>query len=308
MDYKNIKISFFGTPELSAQILSTLILENFKICAVLTQSDKINGRGLNNNDSPVKKIAIENNLELFQPDNKYEIVRDLAKIKPELLIVVGYGHILTKEALAVPKYGAINIHGSLLPKYRGSSPIQTSILNGDKKTGVTFIKMNPSMDEGDIIYQDSIGIDNQETASTLTHKISEVSCQNIERVIRGYLDNTLVSKKQDKTKATYCQLISKNDGLINWQDQAIAIDRKVRAYNSWPTAFTFWQTKKISILESVVSKQVIAPGLVCIHDKKLFVGTEKDSLEIIKLQLAGKKNMTAIDFINGHKDIDNCLL
>jgi len=305
MDIKSCKIVFMGTPQIAAQVLDKLISLEANITAVLTQPKKPLGRGLKFIISDVEKVAVDNNLPLFTPESESEIIEIVSRHAPDLLLVVAYGHILSKEVISLARTGSINIHGSLLPKYRGPSPIQTTILEGDDIAGITFQLMTEKMDEGAILLQKSVNVSPEETTKSLTEKLTTLARNEVVTALNNYLNNTIKPEKQNDKKATYCHLITKNDGLIDWKSSATTIDREIRAYTPWPKAFTYWKDKKITIIRSAHTDLKLQPGQVKSANSKLFVGTSTTALELLEIQPAGKNNMTAQDFLNGHPQIDN---
>jgi len=305
MDIKNCKLVFLGTPMIAAQVLIKLIAINSNIVAVLTQPTKPFGRGLKLTTSEVERVARVNNLPLYKPESAVEIEKTLVDLKPDILVVVAYGHILSKRSLASAKLGAVNVHGSLLPKYRGPSPIQTTILEGDKVAGITFLKMTKKMDAGPILLKKSIPVKADETSRSLTDKLTTLACDEIEETLVNYLNGNIRLKEQENESATFCHLISKNDGLICWESSATKIHRQIRAYNPWPMAFTYWEKEKLIILSSATTKLKLSPGQVRLINGQLLVGTSTTALELLSLKPAGKKIMTAQDFMNGHLQIDN---
>ncbi len=311
INLKNIKIIFMGTPEFAVPILNSLI-EKYKIISVVTQPDKKVGRKQIINQSPVKKLAIKNNIKVLQPEQirgNNEFIKAIKELKPDLIIVAAYGLILPKEILNIPQYKVINVHASLLPNYRGASPIQTAILNGDSKTGVTIMLVNEKMDQGDIIAQAETPISPNETSETLHDKLSDLGAKLLTKTLPKYLDGEIEPQKQDDSKASYCQLITKADGKINWQKSAIEIERQVRALNPWPGTWTIWQNKNLKILET----EILNPDVGCAESeigktfltaqKELAINCKKGSLLLKKLQLEGKKNMTDKELINGYPGI-----
>ncbi|MCL4386887.1 MAG: methionyl-tRNA formyltransferase [Patescibacteria group bacterium] len=299
------KIVYAGTPEIAVLPLESLARAGFNITGVFTRPDREKGRGKKKEESPVKLTAKKLGLAVYQPENKEELTRLVAKLKPDLGVVFVYGMILPKEALELPKHGFINIHPSLLPKYRGPSPILTPILNGDSETGVTIMKVTEEMDAGPILAQEEIRIESDENALELSQKLSEKSAEMSLKSLPLYLEGKLKEKEQDPSKATYTKLTTKDDGKIDWQERAETIERKTRAYFPWPGSYTLWEGKILKIIEAKTSPLDISktPGEVKIRDLRLLIQTGKGSLEILKLQLEGKKATRAEDFIKGYPKI-----
>ncbi len=311
IDLKNIKIIFMGTPNFSVPILSGLI-DNYKVIVVVTQPDKKVGRQQILSQSPIKQIALKNKIEILQPGKlkeNQEFFNKIKELKPDLIVVAAYGFILPKQILDIPQYGVINVHASLLPKYRGASPIQAAILNGEETTGVTIMLVNEKMDQGDILSQAKADIGKDETFLILHDKLSILGAHLLINTLPQYLNGEIEPKKQDDTKATYCPIISKADGKIDWLKSADEIERQVRAFNPWPGTWTFWNNKKLKIHK--VSKLKTEPakaGKVFEIDNGLAVACGQNSLKIEELQLEGKKIMTDKEFLNGYKYIIGSIL
>jgi len=301
-----------GTPEFSVPILNALI-ENYNIIAVVTQPDKKVGRKQILTPSPIKKIALANKFEILQPEkikNNTEFIRHLKELNPDLIVVAAYGLILPKEILDIPKYGVINVHASLLPKYRGASPIQSVILNGDKETGVTIMQVNEKMDEGDILTQAKVEIASDETSESLHNKLSILGNKLLLETLPKWLNKKIKPQEQNESQATYCKLINKEDGKIDLYKSPIELERRVRALNPWPGTWLNWNGKKLKLLKvkllNVENKRNI--GEVFKIRDGLAVVCIEDALEILKLQPEGKKPMTAKEFLNGYPKIIGTIL
>ncbi len=314
---KNKKIIFFGTPKFAEVILGNLIAAGYNVAAVFSQPDKKIGRRQEVIFSPVKKLALEKGLKVFQPDDLQEIgmAGKIKEIGADLFVVAAYGKILPGEILKIPKYGAINIHASLLPKYRGASPIQEAILAGDKKTGVTLMLMNEKMDAGEIILQKEILIRGGDDACALSEKISKIAGKLLIETLPSWIAGKIKTAPQNENEAAYCRIIKKEDGKINWNDAAEKIFRMGKAYCAWPGIFTFLPSKKgkkrLKILEiSAISDENIGeiPGKVLKYKGKIAVQTGKGLVFLKKIQLEGKKETSAEDFSKGHRDFLNCVL
>ena len=307
---KEIKVIFMGTPEFSAPILNALI-EKYKVIAVVTQPDKKVGRKQIVTPSPIKKIAVANKIEVLQPaflKDNVEFIRRVKELNPDVIIIAAYGLILPKEILDIPQCGVLNVHASLLPKYRGASPIQAAILNGDKETGVTIMLVNERMDEGDILTQKTITINNNDNFEALYNKLSELGANLLLKTLPGYLSGQIKPKPQEDSEATYCQLITKDMGKIDWHKSALEIDRQIRAFTPWPGTYTTWQGKNLKILSasadgSTKLTMTASAGEVFKVNEGFAIACGQGALEIIKLQLEGKKPMTAKEFLNGYPTI-----
>ncbi len=298
------KIVFFGTPDFAIPTLRELA-ENFSIEAVITQPDKPKGRKKLLTPPPVKKYATTRDFLILQPDNlDKDFIDQLNKLKPDLGIVVAYGKILPKEILDLPKHGCLNIHASLLPKYRGAAPIQAALIHGDNQTGVTIIKMDTGLDTGDIISQDKIEIKKEDNLETLHDKLSGLGAQLLIKTIPNYISGKIKPQKQDESKASVFPTISKGQGRIAWKDSAEHIFNKIRAFTPWPGAFTFFNDKKLDILEAEIYEcgEDRLLGQVFNIGDRVLIQCGKDCLEIKIVKLEGKKQVNAKSFINGHPD------
>ena len=299
-----MKIVFFGTPEFPIPSLEVLAkIPGIEIAAVVSQPDKKVGRGKKMTPPPVKVAAKKLGLKILQPKNKKELEKKLQKIKADLFIVIAYGMILSKNILEMPKYGAINVHASLLPKYRGASPIQETLLNGDKETGISIIKMDSELDHGDIIIIKRIDIDKNDNLETLSIKLATLSCNILPLALLDYIDGLLKPISQKHKNATYCKKIKKEDGKIDWKKSAEEIQNMIKAYTPWPSVFTEVKGKKLKISEANTDETKLKPGEFLIENKILKIGTKKGTLLPTKVQLQGKKEMDIKSFINGYKSL-----
>lgn len=301
---------FIGTPEFAIPSLKALISSPlFDIQAVITQPDKPGKRGKQSLPSPIKKEVEENNITVLTPTkikNNLELFQTLKNLNPDIIVVVAYGKILPQEVLDIPKFGVVNLHGSILPKYRGASPITASILNGDKETGITLMKMELAMDTGPIIaISNPITIAKDDTVASLSEKMSKIGAETLIEHLPQYLEGKLTPKKQDEKQATYVKLITKQDGVINWKESAEVIERKVRAYWKWPSVFTRFNNKLLKIFRAeVLNKITDKPGIVWLTDDKYpAVNTSVGSLKLLEVQLEGKKVTSGKDFVSGHKEL-----
>ncbi len=299
------RIVFFGTPSFALPPLETLIRGSDEVVAVVTQPDREKGRGRKVIVSPVKEVALQKGLSILQPEKVKEVSfqEKLKGFGADLFVVAAYGQILPKTVLSLPKYGAMNIHASLLPKYRGSAPIAWAILNGEKKTGITTMLMDEGMDTGDILLQSEIPIHEDETTETLHDRLASLGAQllseTLEKMKRGEIHPT----SQDHSKATYAPMLKKEDGQIDWTNGAEEIDRQVRAFHPWPGAYTEWQGQILKIYRGEVRKGKAAGKAGTV----LWVGTDfieietgKDSYLLKEVQLEGKRKMSTRDFLSGH--------
>ncbi|MFH1597732.1 MAG: methionyl-tRNA formyltransferase [Patescibacteria group bacterium] len=301
----NPKIIFYGTPDFGAFIFDSLIKAGFDIVACITQADKPQGRKKEVITCPVKRIAQDNGILVLQPTslNDTNLINKIIELKPDLAVVASYGKIIPQKLLNIPAKGNLNVHGSLLPKLRGASPIATAILHGLKETGVTIMLMNAQMDEGPILSQKNIIIQPEDTSQTLEEKMKIFGSTLLIETICPFLAGKIQAIDQDKSQPSYTMIITKEDGLIDWQKSAVEINNQIRAYIPWPSSFTRWQGKQIKIVEAVVLADAREPGLVFLHNDEMAIGTTDQSLIIKKIQLEGKRVMLSADFLKGYQDI-----
>lgn len=301
-----MRIVFMGTPDFAAASLKKLIDEKYDIAAVFTQPDKPRDRGMKLSYSPVKELALENNIPVYQPTK----LRDgtatglIKSLRPDILVVVAYGRILPDDMLEVPKYGAINVHASLLPKYRGAAPIQWAVLNGDKITGVTTMYLASEMDTGDIIYTAETEIGEFETSGELFDRLMVMGAELLDRTLRDIEAGTAPRTPQDHSKASYVKMLDKSLSPIEWAKTPREIIKQIYGLQPWPVATAELDGKvfKIYSAEYTQNKTVKAPGSVVSAGKK---GIEiaclgGETLLITELQAAGKKRMKASDYLLGH--------
>lgn len=301
-----MRIVFMGTPDFAAASLKKLIDEKYDIAAVFTQPDKPRDRGMKLSYSPVKELALENNIPVYQPTKLRDgTATELIKsLRPDILVVVAYGRILPDDMLEVPKYGAINVHASLLPKYRGAAPIQWAVLNGDKITGVTTMYLASEMDTGDIIYTSETEIGEFETSGELFDRLMIMGAELLDRTLRDIEAGTAPRTPQDHSKASYVKMLDKSLSPIEWAKTPREVIKQIYGLQPWPVATAELDGKvfKIYSAEYTQNKTVKAPGSVVSTGKK---GIEiaclgGETLLITELQAAGKKRMKASDYLLGH--------
>ncbi len=299
-------MAFLGTPQFSVPILKGLASSQLiEITAVFTQPDKPVGRKATLTAPAVKEAAIELNLKVYQPQNKAELRKMTKDLDVDFFVVVAFGMILPEEVLKVPKIAPLNIHASLLPKYRGASPIQAALLNGDASSGVSFMKMDSKLDHGAIYLLKRVEIEEKDDLTSLTEKLSKKSTELIVPVLIDVTNGHLTPIAQEENKATYCEKIEKNDGKIDWSKSAEEIHNMIRAYTPWPSAFTIFQNKKLKILkanfENSDSKGQNS-GQFFLDNGQLKIKTGQGNLLPKTLQIEGKKEMDVQSFINGYKN------
>jgi methionyl-tRNA formyltransferase len=315
---KNIRIIFMGTSVFADVILNSLLDEKYSIVGVYTQPDKKTGRNQNLSKSAVKITAEKNNLDLFQPERFDESsIDELKRLKPDLIIVAAYGKILPQKLLGVPKFGCLNVHASLLPKYRGPSPIQNVLLNGEKETGSTIMLMNAGIDTGDILSQEKLLIHPNETFSELLGRLAGISSSLLLETLPQWAEGKIKPTSQDDSQASLCKLIEKDDGHILWSDDALAIYNIYRALHSWPGIFSYWEREtekvriklnKIELIETSDNEPHHLGEVRELSDGKIGVQTSKGIVVLKEIQLEGKKNTKAESFINGYPDFVGSIL
>lgn len=301
-----MRIVFMGTPDFASASLKKLIDEKFDVVGVFTQPDKPKGRGMELCASPVKELALENGLPVFQPVKMRDgtALAQIKALEPDILVVVAYGRILPDDILAVPKYGAINVHGSLLPKYRGAAPIQWAVLNGDKVTGVTTMYLASEMDTGDIIYTAETEIGEYETSGELFDRLKDMGAELLVKTLRDIDVGTAPRTPQDHSKASYVKMLDKSLSPIEWAKTPREVIKQIYGLQPWPVATAELDGKvfKIYSAEYTQNKTDKAPGSVVSAGKKgiEIACLDGETVLITELQAAGKKRMKASDYLLGH--------
>ncbi len=297
-----MRIVYLGTPDFAVEPLKLLIENGYNVVAVVTNKDKPVGRKQILTAPPVKQFALENNISVFQYEKiRLEGVEDLKSLNPDIMITCAFGQILSKEILDIPKYGVINIHASLLPKYRGASPIHFAILNGETKTGITIMKTNEGVDTGDIIYQEELEIKENETCGELFDRLSVLGANCLIKTLPSIFDNTAKYIVQDDEKATFSKIIRKEIAKIDWNDSAKNIINKIRAFNPAPIAYATFENNPFKIYSAEISSLKGNAGEILSADKELVIGCADASLSLKVVQKAGGKMMNIADFLRGNK-------
>lgn len=296
-----MKIIFMGTPDFAVPCLEQLIKAGHDIAAVFTQPDKPRGRKQILTPPEVKVCALDHGLTVYQPKTLRdgEALAIIKEIDPACIVVAAYGKILPKEILDLPRYGCINVHGSLLPKYRGSAPIQWSVINGDKETGVTIMQMAEGVDTGDMLYQKAIPINIDDTAESMFNKLSDLGGEMIVEAIEKLEKGELIAEKQDEALATHAPMLDKAISEIDWYKPALEVHNLVRGLYSWPIAQTTLHGKKLKIYRTTLGKGNGEAGSIIATDP-LTIACSEGSVIIEELQLEGKKRMDAKTFLIGH--------
>ncbi len=303
------RILFFGTPEFAFPILAMLIKESYLVTGVITRPDEPKGRDYIITPPPIKVFAEKHNLPVFQPETLIPERWQNEIPEADLFIVAAYGKIIPNEILTFPRLGALNIHPSLLPRWRGPSPLQYTILSGDTETGVTLMLMDERMDHGSIIAQKKLSIGEKKiTAQELHDTLSHLGAELLKESLQQWLAGTITPEMQDDTKATYSKIIKKDDGRIDWKKPAQDLERKIRAFTPWPGAWSLWPTEKQIYRVRVESAEISdeespygSPGYIWKQSKKfLLIKTGKGSLAVRRLTLGGKKAMSVAELIHGY--------
>ena len=295
-----MKIIFFGTHDFAKTILEYLIVHtDFEIEYVITQPDKPVGRKKILTPPPVKLFALKHNIPIYQPNTLKGF--DLPNFESKLAVVAQYGKIIPQSILDSFDLGMINTHTSLLPKYRGASPIQSALIAGENSTGVTIMKMDVGMDTGPILQQESIDILPTETYFELDNKLSNIAGPLLNNALKKYIANEITPQIQDETEATFCKLLTRDDGRINFIEMtAEQIFNLYRGLTPWPGLWTIWNDKRLKLLSIALSDNVIEAGKFSIIDNALYIGCSKKSIQVLELQLEGKQKMNAEVFIRGY--------
>jgi methionyl-tRNA formyltransferase len=299
------RIVFFGTPSFALPTLQSLLGGPDEVVGVVTQPDREKGRGRKIVISPVKELALRHGLVPLQPERAKEraFQEALRGLQPDIMVVVAYGQILPKSVLNIPKYGAVNVHASLLPKYRGAAPIAWSILKGEKVTGVTTMLLDEGMDTGDILLQTEVPIGDGETCEMLHDRLASSGAQLLLETLEKMKAESIRPIPQDHSKATYAPPLKKEDGHIDWKREAKEIDRQVRAFNPWPGAFTKWGDQLLKIYRGAIRERASAGkagAVVWMGSDFIEVEAGKDSYLIKEVQLEGRRRMTIREFLSGH--------
>jgi methionyl-tRNA formyltransferase len=303
------RIVFMGTPEFSVPSLEALINNDFQVVAVYTQPDRRTGRGQRIATSPVKKLALNHGLDVTQIE-KFKAagtVEKLSALAPDLIVVAAFGLMLPPEVLAIPRYGCINVHPSLLPRHRGAAPIADTILEGDEITGVTIMVMDAGMDTGPILNQIKVPISDEDTTGSLSIKLDKVGAQLLIETLPLWLEGRIKPRVQDDSTASYSKMIKKEDGEIEWRLSARELWRRVRAFDTWPGCYTRWHDRRLKLVKVLPLKgeNIDEPGKVIYlrPPAPVTVGVQTGDgiLGLVRLQLEGKRVMSAEEFVRGQR-------
>ncbi len=303
-----MKVIFMGTPDFSVGTLEALVEAGHEVVLAVTQPDKPKGRGKEMQFTPVKECALKYNIPVFQPRRvrETECIEELRKYHADIMVVVAFGQILPKEILEMTPYGCVNVHASLLPKYRGAAPIQWSIIDGEEVTGVTTMQMNEGLDTGDMLLKVEIPIDEKETGGSLHDKLAKAGAKLCVETLKALQNKTVTPVPQGEMTTAYAKMLDKQLGNIDWNQSAVSIERLIRGLTPWPSAYTDWNGKVMKIWEANVSSDSktadAEPGtIVRIEKDAFFVQTGEGLLEVRELQIPGKKRMDAGAFMRGYQ-------
>ncbi len=299
-----MKVIFAGTPDFAVPALQMLIESGYDICAVYTQPDRPSGRGRKLQVGPVKQLALNAGLTVFQPESlkSVEEQQRMAALKPDVLVVVAYGLILPQAILDIPRCGCFNIHGSLLPRWRGAAPIHRALMAGDTETGVTIMKVVEKLDAGDMLHKLSCPITLEDTSSDLHDRLALMGAEGLKIVLQQLEQGALNPQVQDESLVTYAHKLEKNEAILDWTQPATVLDRQIRGLNSWPVAQTTYQGQILRIWRSRLAGQShdLPPGTVVVDGRQLLVATGDGLLELLEVQLPGGKRIDSQAFLNAH--------
>lgn len=303
----SLRIIFAGTPDFAARHLAALLSTQHHVVGVLTPPDRPAGRGKKLTFSPVKELALKNDIPVYQPASLKPVANHewIQALQADIMIVVAYGMILPKAVLEIPRLGCLNVHGSLLPRWRGAAPIQRALWAGDKETGVTIMQMDVGLDTGDMLYKSSCPITNEDTSSSLYEKLANLGPSALIHTLELITTNKLMPEKQDNNLTNYAEKLSKEEAKIDWSLSAEQIERCTRAFNPWPMSFFMLEDQPVKVWKAQVITDDTdkAPGTLLKADKTgIYVATGEGILNIIELQPSGKKPMASADFLNSKRD------
>ncbi|GAD81132.1 methionyl-tRNA formyltransferase [Vibrio ezurae] len=304
---KALKIVFAGTPDFAADHLAALLSSEHEVIAVYSTPDKPAGRGKKLTASPVKNLAVEHNIPVYQPENfkSDEAKQQLAELNADIMVVVAYGLLLPKPVLDTPKLGCINVHGSILPRWRGAAPIQRSIWAGDAETGVTIMQMDIGLDTGDMLHIATLPIEPEDTSAALYHKLAKLGPVALIDCLANIAQGTAVAVKQDDALSNYAKKLSKEEALLNWSKDAVALEREIRAFNPWPMSYFTVGDKNIKVWQARVNPEACSEpaGTIISADKSgIQIATGNGRLLLEQIQVPGKKAMSVGDVLNSRAD------
>ena len=308
-----MKIIFMGTPDFSVGTLEALIEAGHDVVLAVTQPDKPKGRGKEMQFTPVKECALKHQIPVYQPRRvrEPECVEELRKYKADIMVVVAFGQILPKEILEMTAYGCVNVHASLLPKYRGAAPIQWAILDGEAVSGVTTMQMNEGLDTGDMLLKTEVVLEEKETGGSLHDKLAQAGAALCVETLKGLEEGSITPIPQGETTTSYAKMLDKQLGRIDWRKSAVEIERLIRGLSPWPSAYTNWDEKVMKIWDAKVHEGMTGsePGTIIKVEKDAFyVQTGDGILQVCELQIPGKKRMDAGAFLRGYQVKEGAIL
>ena len=300
-----MRIIFMGTPDFSVGTLEALVEAGHEVCLVVTQPDKPKGRGKEMQYTPVKEAALKHGIEVYQPRRirEAECVEKLRQYNADIMVVIAFGQIIPKEILEMVPYGCVNVHASLLPKYRGAAPIQWSIIDGEAVTGVTTMQMDEGLDTGDMLLKTEVPITAEETGESLHDKLAKAGAALCVETLAKLQEGSIVPEKQGESPTAYAKMLDKKLGNIDWTKSAVEIERLVRGLNSWPSAYTYWNKKVVKIWKASVTDENSneqVGTVVKVEKDGFYVQTGNGLFKVLELQIPGKKRMDAGAFLRGY--------
>lgn len=300
-----MRIVFAGTPDFAVPTLQALLDSPNQVCAVYTQPDRPSGRGRKLTASPVKELATSHNIPVYQPENfkQTEDIEQLRALNADLLVVVAYGLILPQTVLDIPRLGCINVHGSLLPRWRGAAPIHRALMAGDSKTGITIMKVVKKLDAGDMLYKVECPITASDTSSSLHDELAQMGAAGLVNVVAQIEQGTVVAEPQDESLVTYAHKLEKSESILDWSRPAEELDRQIRGLNAWPVAQTLFRGEVLRVwLSAVVNRPCeLEPGTITCSEQALDVATGNGVLRLLEVQLPGGKRIAGKDFLNAQR-------
>ena len=299
-----MRIVFAGTPEFALPTLQALLDSPYEVCGVYTQPDRPAGRGRKLTPSPVKQLAQAASIPVYQPENfkQADSIAELAQLNADLLVVIAYGLILPQAVIDTPRLGCINVHGSLLPRWRGAAPIQRALMAGDSHTGITIMKVVKKLDAGDMLFKLECPITATDTSSSLHDQLAILGAKGLLQVVEQYAQGQVTAEPQDEALVTYAHKLEKHEAQLDWSDTAINLDRKIRGLNAWPVAQTLFKGEILRVWNSSLTDKVsqLTPGSIDTSQQALDVVTGKGVIRLLEVQLPGGKRIAGKDFLNAH--------
>ncbi len=299
-----MNIVFAGTPEFAVPTLQALLSSTHQVCAVYTQPDRPAGRGRKLAPSPVKQLAQAAGIPIFQPENFKQpaAITQLKQLNADLLVVIAYGLILPQTVIEAPRLACINVHGSLLPRWRGAAPIHRALMAGDSKTGITIMKVVKKLDAGDMLLKLECPITATDTSSSLHDQLAIMGATGLMQVVEQFRQGRVVAEPQDESQVTYAHKLEKNEAILDWSDTAVNLDRKIRGLNAWPVAQTLFNGEVLRVWNSALTDKAshLPPGSIDSADQNLDVVTGQGVIRLLQVQLPGGKRIAGKDFLNAH--------